>query len=436
MVLDKLGSSLKKSIRKIAGSGRIDEEAVNELTKDIQRALLRSDVDVSLVKELTDRIKERALEKKPKGANPREHVVKIVYEELVKIVGEGGAPPIKNQDILLLGLQGSGKTTTASKLANYFKNKGMKVGLICGDTFRPGAYDQLKTLSEEINTPFYGEEDAQNSVSVIKKGLDELNDREIRIIDTAGRHSLEEDLIKEMENIEEAISPDRKYLVIDASIGKGIKKQAKSFEESVGIDGVIITKLDGTAKGGAALTAVSETNTKIAFIGTGEKPEEFEEFDPESFISRLLGMGDLEKLIQRAEERLEEEEMDMQSMMKGNLTLKDVYKQLESINKLGPLNKVMNMIPMGGAQLPDDAMDVTKEKMKKYRIIMDSMTEEELENPGIIGNSRVQRIARGSGTSREDVKELLKYHSMMKKLLKKMRGRRGPMEKMMKKFMR
>ncbi|PTD94037.1 signal recognition particle protein [archaeon SCG-AAA382B04] len=436
MVLDKLGNSLKKSIRKIAGSGRIDEEAVDELTRDIQRSLLKSDVDVKLVKNLTDQIKERALEKKPKGANPREHVVKIVYEELVKIVGEGGAPPIESQDILLLGLQGSGKTTTASKLANYFKNKGMKVGLICGDTYRPGAYEQLKTLSQKVAIPFYGEEEADDVVSVIKNGLETLNDQEIRIIDTAGRHSLEEELIKEMKEIEKTVSPENKYLVIDASIGKGVKEQAKSFEKAVGIDGVIITKIDGTAKGGGALTAVSETNTKIAFLGTGEKPEEFEEFDPEGFISRLLGMGDLEKLIQRAEERLEEDEMDMEAMMKGDLTLKDVYKQLESINKLGPLNKVMNMLPMGGAQLPDDAMDVTKEKMEKYKIIMDSMTSEELENPNIIGDSRIQRIVKGSGTNREDVKELLEYHKMMKKLMKQMRGRRGPMEKMMKKFKR
>lgn len=434
MVLNKLGSSLKKSIRKVAGKGRIDKEAVKELTKDIQRALLKSDVDVSLVKELTDKIEKRALEEKPKGANPREHVVKIVYEEMVDIVGEGGAPPIENQNILLLGLQGSGKTTTVAKLGNYFKNKGMNTGLICGDTYRPGAYEQLKTLSNEIDVPFYGEEKSDDAVSVIKKGLKELN-QEIKIIDTAGRHSLEEDLIEEMKSIEKEVSPDQKYLVIDASIGKGVKQQAKSFENAVGIDGVIITKLDGTAKGGGALTAVSETDTKIAFIGTGEKPEEIEEFDPESFVSRLLGMGDLEKLVQRAEERLDQDEMDMESMMKGKLTLKDVYKQLESINKLGPLNKVMNMLPMGGAQLPDDAMDVTKEKMNKYKIIMDSMTEEELENPKIIRDSRIRRIKEGSGTNRESVKELLQYHKMMKKLMKNMQGRRGSMQKMMKRFM-
>ncbi len=434
MVLDKLGDSLKKSIRKIAGSGRIDKEAVEDLTKDIQRALLRSDVDVSLVKELTDRIKERALEEKPKGADPREHVVRIVYEELVKIVGEGNPPKIESQDILLLGLQGSGKTTTAAKLANYFKNKGMNVGLICGDTYRPGAFEQLRTLAQEIDTPFYGEEKSNDAVSVVENGLKNL-DQEIKIIDTAGRHSLEKDLIEEMEEIEKEVSPDQKYLIIDASIGKGVKKQAKSFEDAVGIDGVIITKLDGTAKGGGALTAVSETGTNIAFIGTGETIEEFEEFDPESFISRLLGMGDLEKLVERANERLEEDEMDMESMMKGDLTLKDVYKQLESINKLGPLNKIMNMLPMGGAQLPDDALDVTKEKMNKYKVIMDSMTDEELENPKIIGNSRVKRISKGAGKDRESVKELLKYHKMMKKLMKEMQGRRGSMKKMMKRFM-
>ncbi len=435
LVLDNLGGSLKKSIRNIVGKGRISKKDVKELNKEIQRALLKSDVDVRMVKSLTDRIKERALEEEPpKGASAREHVINIVYEELVGIVGRGAEVPIEEQDIMLVGLQGSGKTTTAAKLAYYFKNKGLKTGLLCADTHRPGAYSQLKKLSEEVNCLFYGEKESDNAVSVVENGLKELSKAEVRIIDTAGRHSLEKDLITEMEQIEKKVGADRTYLVIDASIGKGVKKQAKAFNDAIGIDGVIITKLDGTAKGGGALTAVSETDTGIAFIGSGEKYEEFEEFDPDSFISRLLGMGDIQKLMHRAEERLDPEDMDMESMMKGDLTLKDVYQQLESITKLGPLKQIMSMLPMGPRELPDDALDITKEKMEKFRIIMDSMTEEELEKPQKIGSSRVRRIARGSGTSREEVNELLKYHKMMKKLMKSMRGNRLPMNKMMKKF--
>ncbi len=435
MIFDKLGSSLKKSIRKIAGKSKIDEEDVEELSKNIQRALIKSDVEVRLVKSLTDRIKSRSLDEEPaKGASTREHVVNIVYEELVNIIGDGSSVPIKSQNILLLGLQGSGKTTTAAKMANYFENKGLKAGLICGDTDRPGAYDQLKTLSEEVRCGFYGEKNSENSVDTVKRGLDELDDVDVRIVDTAGRHSLESDLIEEMKQIEKVVNADRKLLVIDAAVGKGIKKQAQTFEKSVGIDGVVITKLDGTAKGGGALTAASKADTEISFVGTGEKIDEFEEFDPESFVSRLLGMGDLQKLVQRAEERLDGDEVDVESMMQGKITLKDVYQQLESINKLGPLNQIMSMLPFGGVDLPDDAMDVTKDRMKKYRIIMDSMTEEELQNPEIINSSRVRRISEGSGTSREEVNELLKYYKMMKKMFKEMRGRRTPMNQIMKKF--
>ncbi|OKY79206.1 MAG: Signal recognition particle GTPase Ffh [Candidatus Methanohalarchaeum thermophilum] len=435
MVLDKLGSSLKNSVRKIVKKGRIDKETVNELATDIQRALLKSDVDVELVQELTDKIKDRALnEEPPKGASSREHVIRIVYEEMLEIVGEETEVPMEEQDIMLVGLQGSGKTTTAAKLANYFQKKGLKPGLICGDTFRPGAYNQLKELSQRIDSVFYGEKESEDAIQVVKNGLNELKDSKVRIVDTAGRHSLESDLIDEMEQINEVVEPDKKFLVIDASIGKGVKDQANSFNEAIGIDGVIITKLDGTAKGGGALTAVSEAETNIAFLGTGEKLNELEEFEPDSFISRLLGMGDIEKLAQRAEERLSEEEMDMESMMKGDITLKDVYNQLESINKLGPLNQIMSMIP-GGFNLPDDALDVTKEKMQIYKIIMDSMTEEEMKNPQKINSSRVERIAKGSGTTRESVNELLKYHKMMKKVMKQMKGGRTPMKKMMKKFM-
>ncbi|MDY6959316.1 MAG: signal recognition particle protein Srp19, partial [Halobacteriota archaeon] len=283
---------------------------------------------------------------------------------------------------------------------------------------------------------FYGEKDNNDAVEIVKNGLKEL-DTDVKIIDTAGRHSLEKDLIVEMEKINKASKPDHKFLVLDAAIGQGASDQAKAFNDSVGISGVIITKLDGTAKGGGALSAVSETNSSIAFIGVGEAVDDLELFDPDRFISRLLGMGDIKALIERAEESLSEEDIDIDSMIAGRFTLKDMYNNLTMVNKLGPLRQVMNMLPIGGMgiDIPDEAYDVTKDKLKSYMVIMDSMTDEELEKPSLISGGRIKRIARGSGTDPEDVRELLKYHKMMKRAMKGLRGGKigkASMKKMMK----
>jgi signal recognition particle subunit SRP54 len=239
-----------------------------------------------------------------------------------------------------------------------------------------------------------------------------------------------------MEDIHAMAQPDYKLLVLDGAIGQQASEQARAFNESIGISGVIISKLDGTAKGGGALSAVSETNSSIAFIGVGETPEDLEKFEPDRFISRLLGMGDIKSLIEKAEETLADEELDVQSMMMGRFTLKDMYKQLESLNKLGPMKQIMQMLPLGGlgAKIPEDAYQVTGDKLKRYRILMDSMTEEEMLNPRVIGSSRIKRIAIGSGSSAEDVRELLKYHKMMQTAMKGFRGGKFNMQKMMKKM--
>ncbi|RQD86375.1 signal recognition particle protein Srp19, partial [Methanosalsum natronophilum] len=277
MVMDKLGSSLQDALKKLVSSGRIDERTVNEVVKDIQRALLQSDVNVSMVMEMSKKIKERALkEEVPKGMSPKEHVIRIVYQELISIIGKGTEVQLKEQKIMMIGLQGSGKTTTTAKLARYFQKKGLKPAVVCADTFRPGAYQQLKTLCERLNVPFYGEEENKDAVEIVKRGIKEIEKYDVKIIDTAGRHALEKDLIKEMEQIHEILDPDHKFLVLDAAIGQQASEQARAFNESIRISGVIISKLDGTAKGGGAISAVSETNSSIAFIGTGETPEDFE----------------------------------------------------------------------------------------------------------------------------------------------------------------
>ena len=440
-----MGSSLQDALEKVAGRSRIDEEAVEEVVRDIQRALLQADVDVTLVNELSDSIRDRALnEEPPTGTSPREHVLRIVHEEMMGVVGDATEFDLEEQTILLAGLQGSGKTTTSAKMARWFSRKGLQPAVIQTDTFRPGAYDQSKEMTERAEVPFYGDPDSEDPVEIARKGLEEFEDREVVIVDTAGRHALEDELVAEIEDIEEVVQPDMSLLVLDASIGQSAKDQAEAFDEAVGIDGVIITKLDGTAKGGGALTAVDQTDSSIAFIGTGEEVKDIERFDPDGFISRLLGMGDIRALVDRVEEAMEEtdvdeEELDPEKLLSGDFTLRDVYKQMEAMGNMGRLDQVMDMIPgMGGMgdlkdEMPDDFAEVTEQRMDKYKAVMDSMTDEELDDPSRVGPSEVRRIARGSGTSEEDVRELLEYYNTMEQTMSQLGGGRD-MERMMQKM--
>jgi signal recognition particle subunit SRP54 len=445
MVLDDLGSSLRSTLDTLRGKSHISEEDVEAVVKEIQRSLLQADVDVALVMDLSDRITERSLdEEPPSGTTARDHVLRIVYEELVDLVGESTEIPLEDQTILLAGLQGSGKTTSAAKMAWWFSKKGLRPAVVQTDTFRPGAYDQAKEMASRAEVEFYGDPDADDPVQIAQDGLEATSDADVHIVDTAGRHALEDDLIAEIEEIESVVDPDRSLLVLDAAIGQGAKDQAQQFDESIGIDGVVITKLDGTAKGGGALTAVDQTDSSIGFLGTGEEVKDIERFEPESFISRLLGMGDLKQLTERVERAMEEtgddeEDWDPEDMLQGEFTLKDMQKQLEAMNNMGPLDQVMDMIPgMGGGikdQLPDDAMDVTQDRMRRFEIVMDSMTEAEMENPRGVGQSQVERIARGSGTDEETVRELLQQHKMMERTLKQFQGGMdGDMQRMMKKM--
>lgn len=440
MVLDKLGRSLQDTLKKIAGAGRIDEKVVNEAVKEIQRALLQADVNVKMVMELSKRIKERSLkEEVSAGMNPREHVISVVYKELINIIGQGTDVKLAEQKIMMVGLQGSGKTTTTAKLARFFQRKGLKPAVICADTYRPGAYEQLSTLCQRLNVTFYGEKDNRDAVAIVKRGMKEVGKHDVLIIDTAGRHALENDLIKEMEKIYGLVQPEQKLLVIDAAMGQQASEQAKAFNRSIGITGVVITKLDGTAKGGGALSAVSETGSSIAFIGIGETPDDFEKFEPDRFISRLLGMGDIRTLMERAQETISEDELDIESMMRGKLTLKDMYKQIEVMNKMGPLKQIMQMLPNmprlpSFGSLSDEEYDSTKNTLKKFKVMMDSMTEKELEEPNVIGSSRIKRIAMGSGCSSDEVRLLIKQHKMMQQAFKGMRGGKFNIQKMMKKM--
>ncbi len=436
-MLDRFGSGLKDAVKKLAGKSVIDKAAVDELVRDLQRVLIQSDVNVKLVMELTTTIKKRSLEEEPpKGMSAREHVLRIVYEELVHLMGDGVEVKLESQIILMAGLQGSGKTTTTGKLARFFQRKGLRVGVICADVFRPGAFDQLSTLCQKVNVPCYGERGETDAIGIVTRGMKELTGTEVLIIDTQGRHALEDKLIEEIIALNELSHATHRWLVIDAALGQQAREQARRFHEAIDIDGVIITKMDGTAKGGGALSAVAETESGIVFVGTGETIEDLERFDPDGFISRLLGMGDLRALIERAEDVISPEDVDVNAMLKGKFTLRDMYKQLEALKKMGPLKQVMNMLPLGNVNLPQDAFDVTSVKMDRFKYIMDSMTNGELDNPGIISGSRIQRISTGSGTSPEEVRELIKYYKTMQRTLKTMRGGQGKfnMQRMMKKF--
>ncbi|MCE5298354.1 MAG: signal recognition particle protein Srp54 [Methanoregulaceae archaeon] len=436
-MIDRLGTSLKDALKKLAGKTVVDRAAVEELVRDLQRALLQADVNVKLVMQLSQAIKTRSLEEEPpKGMSVREHVLRIVYQELVRLVGASGEVKLEPQRILMAGLQGSGKTTTTAKLARYFQRKGLKTAVICADTFRPGAYDQLSTLCAKINIPCYGDPKEKDARLIVKEGLRELGNAEVVIVDTQGRHALEEDLIQEIIDLNVLTKATHRWLVIDAALGQQAREQAKRFHEAISIDGVIITKMDGTAKGGGALSAVTETRSGIVFIGSGETIEDLERFEPDSFISRLLGMGDLKALVERAQETVTEGEIDVNAMMRGKFTLRDMYKQLEALNKMGPLKQIMSMIPLGNVEVPGEVYDVTSAKMARYRYIMDSMTGTELDDPSVLSSSRIQRIATGSGSSPEEVRELIKYYKNMKRALKGVRGAGGKfnMQRMMKRF--
>ena len=445
MVLDDLGSSLRGTLDRLQGKTRLDEADIEEVVREIQRSLIQADVEIDLVMELSESIEQRALEEEPPGGTTaRDFVLRIVYEEMVDLVGESTDLPLEPQTILLAGLQGSGKTTTAAKMAWWFSKKGLRPAVIQTDTFRPGAYDQAKEMAERAEVTFYGDPDADDPVEIARDGLAATEEADVHIVDTAGRHALEEGLIDEIREIDAVVEPDRSLLVMDAALGQGAKDQARRFEEAIGIDGVAITKLDGTAKGGGALTAVNETGSSIAFLGTGETVQDVERFEPNGFISRLLGMGDLKQLAERVERAMadtdtDEDDWDPEQILEGQFTLKDMRHQMDAMNKMGPLDQVLDMIPgLGGGikdQLPDDAMDVTQDRMRSFDVVMDSMTEDELESPRSVGASQVRRIARGSGQPEERVQELLEQHRMMERTLKQFQGMGdADMQRMMKRM--
>ncbi|MBU0757982.1 MAG: signal recognition particle protein Srp54 [Nanoarchaeota archaeon] len=443
MVLDKLGSSLKNTLEKIAKSVFVDDKLINELVKEIQRALLSADVNVKLVFSMTSKIKERIKkEQAPPGLTQKEHLVHIVYEELVEFLGGEGHKIAVNSTpfkIMMVGLFGSGKTTTSAKLARFFQKRAYKIAMIQLDVWRPAAFEQMRQLGSQINVPVFGNPKEKDPIKIYKSFEKQLKEYDVVIVDTAGRDALSDELIEELNKINKLVKAQERLLVISADIGQAAEAQAAAFHKTCSVTGVIISKLDGTAKGGGSLSACAITNANVKFIGVGEKINDLEEFNPKGFVSRLLGMGDIEALLEKAKDAMTEEDAeDMgRKFLKGEFNLIDLYEQMQAMKKMGPLNKIMDLIPgMGQMKIPKEALTVQEGKLDRWKYIMDSMTKEELEDPETIGSSRAERISRGSGSKISEVRELIKQYKQSKKMMKMFKGggSEKSMERMMKKF--
>lgn len=424
---------IKDSIQKFSSKGVADEEAVNQLVKDIQRDLIKADVDVTLVQELSDEIKEEALkEDLPSGLTRKEHVVEIVYNKLENLLGEEAEIQIEPHTVLLAGLYGAGKTTTAGKLADYYRKRGLKTGLIAADTDRPAAHEQLKQLAEDADTEFYGEKNNDDPVEIIENGKEKL-DADMIIVDSAGRNSLDQELTTQLQKMSQAIQPDEKYLVIPADIGQSAKTQAQQFDEAIDITGVIVTKMDSSAKGGGAITACKQANAQVKFIGDGETLTDIKKFRPVDYVSQMIGQPDLESLL----EKVEQLDTDPEEMLEGDFTLEDFQQQISQVTDAGMMEEVMQQLPFGSSKMPDNLANMTEKQVSNYNYIIDSMTKEEKQDPSMINKNRVERIAKGSGTTTEQVRNLVKHYRQTKNMMDKFDKKdmkRGNMQNMMNKM--
>lgn len=434
--LGDLSKSLGEAVRKLLRLPIVDEKAIRELAKDLQRALLQADVNVELVLQISRNVEKRAIEERlPPGISRREHVIKVLYEELTRFLGEEAPkttiPPGKTYVIMLVGIQGTGKTTAAVKLARFYQKRGLRVGIICADNFRPGAYEQLTQLASKVSVPVYGDPGISSPEKLVKNGFThfEKEKEDLIIVDTAGRHKNEAELMDEMKRLASLAKPNEIVLAVDASMGQAAMAQAKAFNEATDIGSILVTKLDGTAKGGGALSAVAATKAKIKFISVGEGTEDLEQFVPSNFVGRILGIGDVASLVEKVREaEIKIPEKKARAIMDGRFNLKDMYDQLEAVRKMGPLKKVLGMMP-GAYNLPDDAMENAEEKIDAWRVMIQSMTKEEVEEPKLIDSSRARRIARGSGRTEKEVKELINQYTNMKKMMKSLKRRQGTLMK-------
>ena len=432
MAFEGLSSKFQNIARKFKGKTRITESDLKEMLREVKLALLEADVNYKIVKEFIATIQEKALGQDVlKSLTPGQQVIKIVKDELVELLGGTDAriniSPNPPTIIMMVGLQGSGKTTTAAKLANILRKDGKKPLLVACDVYRPAAIKQLQVLGAQLNIPVYANENSQDVVKISKQAIEQaiskLND--VIIIDTAGRLQIDEVLMEELKNLKSAVKPHEILLVVDSMTGQEAVNVAESFKDAVGIDGIVLTKLDGDTRGGAALSVKKVTGRPIKYIATGEKMNDIEQFHPDRMASRILGMGDVLSIIEKAEEAITEEEAEKleAQLRKNKFDLDDYLTQLRQIKKMGSFSSILKMIPGLGSKMKDIQVD-DKEFLRIESMIC-SMTKEERRNPKILNGQRRLRIAKGSGTTVEQLNKFMKSFEMTQKMMKQMKSEKG-----------
>ena len=443
MALEGLSRGIFRSLGLLKSKSRLDEEELREMTRSLRRALQEADFNIRQTKEIVDRMESRLRddERRP-GLTVQTQAMNILYTELVRILGPPAEFQPRGATLLLVGLYGQGKTTTTAKLAEWYRRKhGLRVAVIEADVHRPGAYAQLSQLLEETTVQVYGEPDEKDAVTIVRNGLKACASADLVIIDTAGRHQLDDELVVELEHIAALTRATDRWLVIDAQVGQAAGPVAASFHDLAGVTGIVITKLDGTARGGGALSAVAATGAPIVHIGVGERVQDLEKFESDRFISRLLGMGDIQGLIDLAPEDLDQEEAMRltQRLMSGRFTLNDMYKQMEMMSKVGTIDKLISFLPgsmLGGmGAMSKSQKEAMQANLDRYRTIMDSMTGWEKNEPAKIKVDRIRRIARGAGVREKDVRELIGQWNRSRKMMKGMGGNRK-LNKQMRKMMK
>ena len=434
-MLESLTDKLGYALRNLRGVGKLTENNMADALKEVRKALLSADVHFKVAREFIVNVQEQCVGQEVlKSVSPGQQVIKIINDELVKLLGEG-ATELENKKplrIMMVGLHGSGKTTSSGKLARHLaKKRDYRPALVACDVYRPAAIDQLETLAKNENCLFYGERDEKDVIKIARRGLEAAKsaDANLIIFDTAGRLQIDTDLIEEIKALKEAVQPHEILLVADAALGQEAVNVASHFHEAVECTGIILTKLDGDARGGAALSMKSITQVPIKFMGLGEKPDDFDVFHPDRIASRILGMGDVVSLVERAGEMIDQEEAERmaEKLQRADFNLEDFLSHMQQIKKMGSLNSVFSMLPgVSGMQLGDEE----EKKMMRSEAIILSMTPKERRNPRLLRGSRLKRIANGSGVQVRDVNALLKQYSQMHKMMKKMKGKKG--RKMMK----
>lgn len=433
-MFENLTDRMTNALRNLRGIGKISESNIADALAEVRTALLSADVHFRVAREFCDRVKEACLGQKVlESVTPGQMAIKIINDELVKLLGENSTQfsPNRPLKIMLVGLHGSGKTTSAGKLARYLRGHGnYRPALVACDVYRPAAIDQLETLAGTIDVPFYSDRDSKDVPAIGEKFLKTAteNSADLVIFDTAGRLQIDETLIEEIKKLRERVAPDEVLLVADAALGQEAVNVAKHFHEAVNLTGIILTKLDGDARGGAALSMKSITGVPIKFMGTGEKLEDFAPFHPDRMAQRILGMGDVVSLVEKAQENIDQKEAERlaEKMRKADFNLEDFLAQLQQMKKMGPLGNIMKMMPgMSGIQVGEKE----EKKLKRTEAIIQSMTKKERERPEILNGSRRARIAKGSGTKVSDVNALLKQFSQMRQMMKMLKG--GKMKGMM-----